>query len=67
MNEDGDGENGEKTNDKDDLNDTKLEKNDNSKCRLQAKDYLDCRMNKNLMEKRDLSVLGYKDVVDNNK
>ena len=31
MNEDGDGDNGEKTNDKDDLNDTKLEKNDNSK------------------------------------
>jgi hypothetical protein len=31
MNDDNDGENGEKTTDKDDLNDTKLEKNDNSK------------------------------------
>ena len=29
MNDDNDGENGEKTTDKDDLNDTKLEKNDN--------------------------------------
>lgn len=39
------------------------EKNDNSKCRLQAKDYLGCRMNKNLMEKRDLETFGYKDIL----
>ena len=31
MNDENDVENGEKTTDKDDLNDTKLEKNDNSK------------------------------------
>lgn len=44
----------------------KREKNDNSKCRLQAKEYLNCRMNKNLMEKRDLDTFGYKDVSNDN-
>jgi cytochrome c oxidase assembly protein subunit 19 len=33
--------------------------NQNTKCREQAKEYLNCRMNKNLMEKRDLKVFGY--------
>lgn len=37
----------------------KREKNDNSKCRNQAKEYLNCRMNNNLMDKRDLSTFGY--------
>ncbi len=35
------------------------EKNDNSKCRSEAGEYLNCRMEKNLMEKRDLSTFGY--------
>ena len=38
------------------------EKNDNSKCRVQARDFLDCRMKQNLMDKRDLQTLGYKDL-----
>ncbi|RMZ95833.1 cytochrome c oxidase assembly COX19 [Brachionus plicatilis] len=37
------------------------EKNDSSKCRSQAKEYLNCRMNNNLMDKRDLSSFGYND------
>ncbi|CAF0838624.1 unnamed protein product [Brachionus calyciflorus] len=43
----------------------KREKNDNSKCRLQAKEYLNCRMNNNLMEKRDLETFGYREIVEN--
>lgn len=35
---------------------------DNSKCRLEAKDYLSCRMNNNLMEKQDLDSFGYQDL-----
>ena len=38
------------------------EKNENTKCRAQAKEYLNCRMNKNLMDKRDLETYGYKDL-----
>ena len=38
-------------------------KNENTKCRLEAKEYLNCRMNKNLMDKRDLEEdFGYKEV-----
>jgi len=33
----------------------------NSVCRLQAKDYLQCRMDKNLMAKEDWTKLGYRD------
>lgn len=40
------------------------ENNDNSKCRKQAKDYLECRMDRKLMDKRDLNVLGYKDILE---
>lgn len=38
------------------------EKNENTKCRAQAKEYLNCRMSKNLMDKRDLETYGYKDI-----
>ena len=41
------------------------EKQDSSKCRNQAKEYLNCRMNHNLMEKRDLKTFGYEDHVNN--
>lgn len=37
------------------------EKQDSSKCRNQCKEYLNCRMNKNLMEKRDLKTFGFLD------
>lgn len=37
-------------------------KNDNSKCRKEAKDYLGCRMDHNLMAKEDWSKLGLADV-----
>ncbi|XP_076153952.1 cytochrome c oxidase assembly protein COX19 [Alosa pseudoharengus] len=37
---------------------------DNSKCRLQSKDYLECRMDKQLMAKEPLEKLGFKDLVD---
>jgi cytochrome c oxidase assembly protein subunit 19 len=40
------------------------ENNNNSKCRVQAKEYLNCRMDHNLMEKRDLNLFGYKDLAD---
>jgi cytochrome c oxidase assembly protein subunit 19 len=41
-----------------------LKRNDdsNSKCRVEAKNYLDCRMKRNLMDKEDLKSLGYADV-----
>ncbi|KAL2078611.1 hypothetical protein ACEWY4_026296 [Coilia grayii] len=37
---------------------------DNSKCRLQSKDYLECRMDKQLMAKEPLEKLGFKDLMD---
>ncbi|XP_029977504.1 cytochrome c oxidase assembly protein COX19 [Sphaeramia orbicularis] len=37
---------------------------DNSKCRLQSKDYLECRMDNQLMAKEPLEKLGFKDLVD---
>lgn len=36
--------------------------NDNSKCRVAAKDYLECRMDKNLMKKEDIADLGFADL-----
>ena len=38
------------------------EKSDNSKCRFEAREYLDCRMKNNLMDKRDLDMFGYEDL-----
>lgn len=35
--------------------------NDNSKCRLEAKEYLSCRMDNNLMETTSWSKLGFED------
>ncbi|XP_061562365.1 cytochrome c oxidase assembly protein COX19 [Phycodurus eques] len=37
---------------------------DNSKCRLQSKAYLECRMEHQLMTKEPLEKLGFKDLVD---
>jgi len=33
-------------------------RNDTAKCRAQTKDYMQCRMDKNLMEKQELKDLG---------
>lgn len=42
--------------------------NDNSVCRLLAKEYLQCRMDKNLMKKEEWPKLGFgDDEVDNGK
>ncbi|XP_010764158.1 cytochrome c oxidase assembly protein COX19 [Notothenia coriiceps] len=37
---------------------------DNSKCRLQSKDYLECRMENQLMTKEPMEKLGFKDLID---
>lgn len=37
---------------------------DNSKCRLQSKDYLECRMDHQLMTKEPLEKLGFRDLMD---
>ncbi|KAM6897580.1 cytochrome c oxidase assembly protein COX19 [Xenentodon cancila] len=37
---------------------------DNSMCRLQSKDYLECRMDRQLMTKEPLEKLGFKDLMD---
>ncbi|XP_061563711.1 cytochrome c oxidase assembly protein COX19 [Cololabis saira] len=37
---------------------------DNSVCRLQSKDYLECRMDHQLMTKEPLEKLGFKDLMD---
>ncbi|XP_012688880.1 cytochrome c oxidase assembly protein COX19 [Clupea harengus] len=37
---------------------------DNSKCRLQSKDYLECRMDNQLMAREPLEKLGFKDIMD---
>ncbi|KAJ8362817.1 hypothetical protein SKAU_G00116480 [Synaphobranchus kaupii] len=37
---------------------------DNSLCRRQSKEYLECRMERQLMAKEPLEKLGYKDLVD---
>lgn len=39
-------------------------KNDNSMCREQSKDYLECRMEHNLMAQEDLKKLGFRDLVE---
>lgn len=41
--------------------------NQNSKCREVSKDYLDCRMQKQLMVKEDWAKLGFGDLVSENK
>lgn len=42
----------------------KANKQDNAKCRLESKNYLVCRMNKNLMEKEPLEKIGYRDLAE---
>ncbi|XP_029540408.1 cytochrome c oxidase assembly protein COX19 [Oncorhynchus nerka] len=37
---------------------------DNSLCRVQSKDYLECRMDNQLMAKEPLEKLGFKDLMD---
>ncbi|RVE59199.1 hypothetical protein OJAV_G00186150 [Oryzias javanicus] len=37
---------------------------DNSRCRLQSKQYLECRMDNQLMTKEPLEKLGFKDLMD---
>uniref|UniRef100_A0A3P8XME6 Cytochrome c oxidase assembly protein COX19 n=1 Tax=Esox lucius TaxID=8010 RepID=A0A3P8XME6_ESOLU len=37
---------------------------DNSLCRLQSKEYLECRMDNQLMAKEPLEKLGFKDLLD---
>ncbi|XP_048465496.1 cytochrome c oxidase assembly protein COX19 [Rhincodon typus] len=39
---------------------------DNSLCRQQSKEYLECRMERQLMTKEPLEKLGFKDLVDSN-
>ncbi|XP_018600927.2 cytochrome c oxidase assembly protein COX19 [Scleropages formosus] len=47
----------------------KENKYDSSVCRMQSKDYLECRMERNLMAKEPLEKLGFKDLMEkpNNK
>ncbi|KAF7204864.1 cytochrome c oxidase assembly protein COX19, partial [Nothobranchius furzeri] len=37
---------------------------DNSRCRLQSKNYLECRMDNQLMAKEPLEKLGFRDLMD---
>ncbi|XP_075889953.1 cytochrome c oxidase assembly protein COX19 [Nelusetta ayraudi] len=37
---------------------------DNSQCRLQSKEYLECRMEHQLMTREPLEKLGFRDLVD---
>jgi len=41
--------------------------NKNSECRQQSKNYLQCRMEKNLMAKEEWSKLGFSDISDQKK
>jgi len=41
------------------MNCLKENNNDNSKCRTESKDYLQCRMDRQLMAKEDFAKLGY--------
>ena len=41
--------------------------NKNSECRQQSKNYLQCRMEKNLMAKEEWSKLGFSDIGDQKK
>ncbi|KRX57368.1 Cytochrome c oxidase assembly protein COX19 [Trichinella sp. T9] len=45
-----------------------LQKNDqnNQKCRIEAKNYFECRMKNNLMMKEDWKMLGFHDTKSNN-
>lgn len=43
----------------------KVNKQDNSKCRIESKNYLTCRMDRDLMEKEPLEKIGYRDLSDN--
>ena len=45
----------------------KRENNENAKCRLEAREYLECRMRHNLMEARDLDKFGFKDLAGASK
>ena len=38
---------------------------DNSKCRVESKSYLECRMNHGLMKKEDWKKLGYAETISN--
>ncbi|CAM4708643.1 unnamed protein product [Leuciscus chuanchicus] len=40
---------------------------DNSCCRIEAKEYLECRMDSQLMAKEPLEKLGFKDLEDSTK
>ena len=40
----------------------KENRNQSTRCRIQSRDYLQCRMDKNLMAKEDLKKLGFKDL-----
>ncbi|XP_026887726.1 cytochrome c oxidase assembly protein COX19 [Electrophorus electricus] len=40
---------------------------DNALCRLQSKEYLECRMDKQLMTKEPLEKLGFRDLMDQPK
>ncbi|KAA0725363.1 Cytochrome c oxidase assembly protein COX19 [Triplophysa tibetana] len=40
---------------------------DNSRCREESKEYLECRMDRQLMAKEPLEKLGFKDLVDDSK
>lgn len=42
----------------------KNSKNDNSQCRQEAKDYLECRMSNNLMAKEEWKYLGFDEAKD---
>jgi len=42
-------------------------RNDNTACRLKARDYLQCRMDNNLMAKEDFSKLGFSENEINEK
>ncbi|TRY58245.1 hypothetical protein DNTS_028665 [Danionella cerebrum] len=37
---------------------------DNSQCRIHSKDYLECRMDRELMKKEPLEKLGFKDLLE---
>ncbi|XP_055032189.1 cytochrome c oxidase assembly protein COX19 [Misgurnus anguillicaudatus] len=40
---------------------------DNSQCRIESKEYLECRMDRQLMAKEPLEKLGFKDLLDEPK
>ncbi|XP_048407934.1 cytochrome c oxidase assembly protein COX19 [Stegostoma tigrinum] len=48
------------------MNCLRASKFDNSLCRQQSKEYLECRMERQLMTKEPLEKLGFKDLIDSN-